>query len=275
MSRPPSDGADAHDAHASGSDSENDDDGLGGKSLYEILNVPNTATPSEIKKAYHKAALQVHPDKNKSPDAAEKFQTLQKVYGILSDENKRAIYDETGDIDDGTLSGDQFKNLYEYYRNVYKKVTEEDVDVFFDSYRGSDEEKNDVISAYAKFNGDMTAVFAWVMCSEEKVDAHRFADMIDDALAKNKISSFQIYETWATATRKKPAPKNPLKPQKKQVKGTKKDDTSDLAALILAKREHRAGDLFASLEAKYGQKEKKKNAKDVKVKGGVAKGKKK
>lgn len=44
---------------------------------------------AEIRKAFHKLALQLHPDKN--PDdasAKEKFQTLQKVYGILSDEEK-------------------------------------------------------------------------------------------------------------------------------------------------------------------------------------------
>ena len=81
------------------SDSESDD-GLGGKSLYEILNVEKTASASEIKRAYHKAALRLHPDKNPSADAAAKFQTLQKVYGVLGDEEKRKVYDETGRTED-------------------------------------------------------------------------------------------------------------------------------------------------------------------------------
>lgn len=45
----------------------------------------------EIKKAYRKLALHLHPDKNSASDAQEKFQQLQKVYGILSDPEKCEI----------------------------------------------------------------------------------------------------------------------------------------------------------------------------------------
>jgi len=135
------------DPPASGSDSDSEsDDGLGGKSLYEILNVEKTASASEIKRAYHKAALRLHPDKNPSADAAAKFQTLQKVYGVLGDEEKRKVYDETGRTEDAELSGDSFKNLYEYYRGLYRVVTEDDVDAFFRTYRGSEEERADVVN---------------------------------------------------------------------------------------------------------------------------------
>ena len=81
---------------ASGSDSDRDDvpeaeAEADGKSLYQILNVQNTATKSEIKRAYHKAALLVHPDKNPSTDAASNFVDLQKVYAILIDEESLLI----------------------------------------------------------------------------------------------------------------------------------------------------------------------------------------
>ena len=45
-------------------------------------------------------AMKLHPDKNKHvDDATEKFQSLQRVYSILSDEEKRKLYDETGCVD--------------------------------------------------------------------------------------------------------------------------------------------------------------------------------
>ena len=88
----------------SASDAPNDD-GLDGKSLYESIGVAKDATPTEIKKAYHRMALKLHPDKNPdNPDAAKQFQTLQKVYGVLGDVDKRKVYDETGRIDDAELS---------------------------------------------------------------------------------------------------------------------------------------------------------------------------
>lgn len=258
------------DPPASGSDSDSEsDDGLGGKSLYEILNVEKTASASEIKRAYHKAALRLHPDKNPSPDAAAKFQTLQKVYGVLGDEEKRKVYDETGRTEDAELSGDSFKNLYEYYRGLYRKVTEDDVDAFFRTYRGSEEERQDVVKAYEKFQGDMSKVFMWVMCSEEAKDAHRFADMVTDAIADGSATSFEAFTEWARRVRLKPAPKDPLSVEQKKKPTKTKDDTNDLAALILARRETRADDLFASLEAKYGGAKKNKRPEKEKKKGGA------
>lgn len=217
-----------HDAlPASGSDSDSEsDDGLGGKSLYEILNVEKTASASEIKRAYHKAALRLHPDKNPSADAAAKFQTLQKVYGVLGDEEKRKVYDETGRTEDAELSGDSFKNLYEYYRGVYRAVTEDDVDAFFRTYRGSEEERADVVAAYAKFHGDMGKVFMWVMCSDEAKDAHRFADAVDAAVADGSAPLYKTFQDWARRVRAKPAPKDPLAEPRKTANTKKKAKTT-------------------------------------------------
>src|ERR1700761_1596720 len=65
--------------------------------LYDALSVSPSATQDEIKKAYRKAALKWHPDKNKdSPNAAEKFKEVSQAYEILSDPEKRKIYDQYG-----------------------------------------------------------------------------------------------------------------------------------------------------------------------------------
>ena len=69
----------------------------GERDYYEVLGVSKTASQSEIKKAYRKAAVQHHPDKNPDdPNAEEKFKELGQAYEVLGDEEKRAAYDRYG-----------------------------------------------------------------------------------------------------------------------------------------------------------------------------------
>ncbi|EPS35731.1 hypothetical protein H072_10852 [Dactylellina haptotyla CBS 200.50] len=63
---------------------------------YEILNIKVEAEDGEIKKAYKKLALVMHPDKNGAPGADEAFKLIAKAFQVLSDPQKRAIYDKTG-----------------------------------------------------------------------------------------------------------------------------------------------------------------------------------
>lgn len=64
---------------------------------YDILGVQETATDVELKKAYRKQAIKLHPDKNgNDPAAAAKFQELGEAYGILLNADLRALYDELG-----------------------------------------------------------------------------------------------------------------------------------------------------------------------------------
>jgi curved DNA-binding protein len=66
------------------------------KDYYAILGVPRTATQEEIKRAYKRLARQYHPDVNKSPEAEEKFKEINEAYAVLSDPEKRKIYDTYG-----------------------------------------------------------------------------------------------------------------------------------------------------------------------------------
>ena len=69
-------------------------------SLYDVLDVSRTASTSEIRKAYHKAALMNHPDKNPGDRNAEKrFRRIAQAYEILGDSNNRARYDRDGGND--------------------------------------------------------------------------------------------------------------------------------------------------------------------------------
>ena len=67
------------------------------KDYYGILGVTKKADENEIKKAYKKLAMKLHPDKNHAPQAAEAFKKVSKAYSCLSDVQKRKYYDISGE----------------------------------------------------------------------------------------------------------------------------------------------------------------------------------
>ena len=65
--------------------------------LYEVLGVPKDATEDDIKTAYRRLAMKHHPDRNQNdPVAKEEFQKIQAAYEVLSDVERRRVYDTTG-----------------------------------------------------------------------------------------------------------------------------------------------------------------------------------
>ncbi len=66
------------------------------RDYYDVLGIPRAAAKDDIKAAYRKLALQYHPDRNKAPEAAEKFKEISEAYAVLSDDEKRGQYDQFG-----------------------------------------------------------------------------------------------------------------------------------------------------------------------------------
>ncbi|CAN5576786.1 hypothetical protein BH10BAC4_BH10BAC4_08260 [soil metagenome] len=64
------------------------------KNYYRILRISRQASEEEIKRAYWRLALVFHPDKNQSPESASLFQEINEAYEVLSDQDKKVIYDQ-------------------------------------------------------------------------------------------------------------------------------------------------------------------------------------
>ncbi len=93
------------------------------RDYYEILSVERTATVEVIKKAYRKLALQYHPDRNPGDAEAEaKFKECTEAYGVLSDETKRARYDQFGHAGlrgGGGPSPQDFSSIFDQFRDIF------------------------------------------------------------------------------------------------------------------------------------------------------------
>jgi molecular chaperone DnaJ len=99
------------------------------RDCYEVLGVPREADDEEIKKAYRKLAMKFHPDKNPgNKQAEENFKELGHAYEILSDPQKRAVYDQYGnDAFDprtrarggGFAGGENFHDPFDIFREVF------------------------------------------------------------------------------------------------------------------------------------------------------------
>ena len=91
------------------------------RDYYEVLGVQKNASQDEIKSQYRKLALKFHPDRNKSPDAPEYFKEVSEAYAVLSDLEKRKIYDTYGHagVDNRYSAEDIFRGSRVNFEDIF------------------------------------------------------------------------------------------------------------------------------------------------------------
>ncbi|KAJ6803608.1 chaperone protein dnaJ 49 [Iris pallida] len=104
------------------------------KDYYTILGVERSCSVEEIRKAYRKLSLKVHPDKNKAPGADEAFKTVSKAFKCLSEDGSRRQYDQTGVAD-----GYEFDPLHNNARRRRRRTTTTRTYDFFEEDLDPDE----------------------------------------------------------------------------------------------------------------------------------------
>ena len=167
-----------------------------------VLNLPNkgpSITASQLRKAYYRQALKYHPDKQAEnsevvakEEAKLKFQAISVAYSILSDEERRTLYDESGEMDDTDemAGGENTDEWTSYFKGIFGKVTTSDIDRFAESYKCSEEEEKDVLKYYTQFKGDLDKMLECVMCSDD-IDKKRWVeDYIKPAIQKEMVADF-------------------------------------------------------------------------------------
>lgn len=235
--------------------------------FYEILGVSKTSSDKEVRKAYHKLSLKVHPDRVSDEDkseATEKFKILGRIYSTLSSKEKRSIYDQTGSIDDddgGTFEDSDFDWL-NYWRCIFKPLSQKNIQDYEKQYKGSEEETSDLKKAYVNGKGDMDFILEAVPfsnCEEEP----RLKAIIQKFIDSGEVPEYDrfVNENPRKTARRKRKYEEEARQAALIASPIDLDDSGEeaLKELIQSKQRERGEQMnsfFDQLAAKYGGKEK-------------------
>lgn len=214
------------------------------KSLYDLLEISSDASPAEVRKAYLLRARHVHPDKNPSAEAHKSFVELQKAYAILSDPERRKLYDLTGETGEDEVSKSSAR--------MGPKITKEDIDSFAATYKSSETEQEDIEDYLTRTKGAVEKFFEYVPFADPD-DVDRFVTILEDILSR-KPDVFGPKKPTAATIKKKltTAASKWKKLSQKEAKEAESLSMDSLVAQIRSNVRTRNNDNFLDgLEAKY------------------------
>ena len=209
------------------------------------------------------------------PDAKDtahtKFQEIAFAYAILSDERRRKRYDTTGNTSESLDLEDDDFSWTDFFRAQWADtVTSTTIGSFKDKYQGSDEERNDVLVAYAQAKGKLNFVFSHVMLSSPLHDEDRFRGYIDTAIKDGVLVAYDSYtkEPQKQRNQRQAKAKREAKEAEEHAKklgkydsifgdgaskpgSSKKEKGPDLVELIQQRQKGRADAFLDDLEARY------------------------
>lgn len=205
---------------------------------------------------------------NMKDEANRNFQEVAFAYAILSDEQRRRRYDATGSTTE-SVEGDAAFDWVDYFRAQFRSAVDAGaIDRLRNEYKGSDEERADLLAAYERHGGDMDGIYTDVMLSSVLDDDNRFRHLIGEAIAAGELQDYAKFSRESDRSKKRRVDK-----AKKEAReadelagelglddrlgggkkgGGKKGGDEELAAVIATRQQGRASTFMADLEAKYG-----------------------
>ncbi|KAJ1727701.1 hypothetical protein LPJ61_004434 [Coemansia biformis] len=271
-------------------------DGEDAPDLYEVLGASRDATEDELRKAYRKRALRAHPDKWAHLDAdseeaqakTREFQQVGFAYTILKDPKKRARYDKTGSVDGVLDVVEEGKDWDAYFRELWSGVVDATtIEKLAKTYKGSEEEKADILAAYSRNNGDIGMILAEVVLAEVD-DEPRIVEVIEAAIKAKAIKRTKMFtRTKRDATQRRKAAAGEaaeaeelrkelgLDDQLRKIKakkggkrkggGSDDDEHGAIQALVRQRTSSRMNAVIANIEEKYAQQPARKKGKKSKA----------
>lgn len=225
----------------------------GTRDIYKIFSVNKDAPETEIRKAYYKLSLIVHPDRvqeSEKEEATEKFKVLSRIYAILADKNKRAVYDEHGIIDDDDDSiGTNWLQMWQHF---FKPISAQDINDYEKKYVGSETERNDIKKSYLNGKGCINYLLDHVQFMNCK-DEPRILGIIKEMIADGEIPEYTICTKEPSAKRDrrhKRYAREALEAKAMMAAEKKKKSQVSLEQQIALQQSQRASN-FASLLEKY------------------------